>query len=114
MIGGAGQAGHDLCEKFSVEGHQDDLFIAVTDSDEVNLIACILSKQYNVASRIGPPKQYGIYTPMPYVLMFSSFLAPFGFRSQNQRCSLNSKGVFLKYRSIAFVILPSAAGGLAW
>ncbi len=29
-----------------------DLFIAVTDSDEVNLIACILSKQYDVESRI--------------------------------------------------------------
>lgn len=29
-----------------------DLFIAVTDSDEVNLIACILSKQYMVKTRI--------------------------------------------------------------
>lgn len=29
-----------------------DLFIAVTDSDEVNLVACIVSKQYTVKSRI--------------------------------------------------------------
>ena len=29
-----------------------DLFIAVTDIDEVNLITCIMSKQYNVATRI--------------------------------------------------------------
>ena len=29
-----------------------DLFIAVTDSDEVNLIACIMSSQYNVKTRI--------------------------------------------------------------
>jgi trk system potassium uptake protein TrkA len=29
-----------------------DLFIAVTDSDEVNLIACIMSKQYPVATRV--------------------------------------------------------------
>ena len=29
-----------------------DLFIAVTDSDEVNLVACIISKQYNVKTRI--------------------------------------------------------------
>ncbi|MDD5758630.1 MAG: Trk system potassium transporter TrkA [Desulfobulbaceae bacterium] len=31
---------------------QTDLFIAVTDSDEVNLIACILSQQYGVKTRI--------------------------------------------------------------
>ena len=29
-----------------------DLFIAVTDSDEVNLIACIMSRQYDVKTRI--------------------------------------------------------------
>ena len=29
-----------------------DLFIAVTDSDEVNLISCIMSSQYNVKTRI--------------------------------------------------------------
>jgi len=29
-----------------------DLFIAVTDSDEVNLIACILSNNYNVQTRV--------------------------------------------------------------
>ena len=31
---------------------ETDLFIAVTDSDEVNLIACIISKQFNVKTRI--------------------------------------------------------------
>jgi len=29
-----------------------DLFIAVTDSDEVNLVACLLSKKYNVKKRV--------------------------------------------------------------
>jgi hypothetical protein len=36
-----------------------------------------------------------------------------GFRSQNQHCSLNPFGAFLKHYSIAFAILPSIAGGLA-
>ncbi|TFG36085.1 MAG: Trk system potassium transporter TrkA [Desulfobacterales bacterium] len=101
MIVGAGQVGHHLCEKLSVEGQDvvlvdrdekklrklerdlnilpvhgsgasarvleeagiknTDLFIAVTDSDEVNLIACILSKQYNVASRIARVRNEDFY-----------------------------------------------------
>ncbi len=39
-----------------------ELFIAVTDSDEVNLIACILSKQYNVQSRIARVRNDDFYT----------------------------------------------------
>ncbi len=102
MIVGAGQVGHYLCEKLSVEGQevvlvdsdesklrklerdlnilpmrgsgasarvleeagikQTDLFIAVTDSDEVNLIACILSKQYNVKRRIARVRNEDFYT----------------------------------------------------
>lgn len=101
MIVGAGQVGHHLCEKLSVEGQEvvlvdhdekklrrlerdlnilpvlgsaasarvleeagiknTELFIAVTDSDEVNLIACILSKQYNVASRIARVRNEDFY-----------------------------------------------------
>ncbi|MEW6518978.1 MAG: Trk system potassium transporter TrkA [Thermodesulfobacteriota bacterium] len=101
MIVGAGQVGHHLCEKLSVEGQEvvlvdrdekklrklerdlnilpvhgsaasarvleeagiknTDLFIAVTDSDEVNLIACILSKQYKVASRIARVRNEDFY-----------------------------------------------------
>ncbi len=102
MIAGAGQVGHHLCEKLSVEGQEvvlidrdekklrrlerdlnilpvlgsaasarvleeagiknTELFIAVTDSDEVNLIACILSKQYNqVASRIARVRNEDFY-----------------------------------------------------
>lgn len=38
-----------------------DLFIAVTDSDEVNLIACILSKQYEVQSRIARVRNDDFY-----------------------------------------------------
>ncbi|PLX48545.1 MAG: Trk system potassium transporter TrkA [Desulfobulbaceae bacterium] len=39
-----------------------DLFIAVTDSDEVNLIACILSKQYDVQSRIARVRNEDFYS----------------------------------------------------
>ncbi len=39
-----------------------DLFIAVTDSDEVNLISCILSKQYNVQSRIARVRNEDFYS----------------------------------------------------
>ncbi|MDH5298328.1 MAG: Trk system potassium transporter TrkA, partial [Desulfobulbaceae bacterium] len=38
-----------------------DLFIAVTDSDEVNLVACILSKQYNVRTRIARVRNEDFY-----------------------------------------------------
>lgn len=38
-----------------------DLFIAVTDSDEVNLIACIISKQYNVKTRIARVRNEDFY-----------------------------------------------------
>ncbi|MGV1100173.1 Trk system potassium transporter TrkA [Thiovibrio sp. JS02] len=39
-----------------------DLFIAVTDSDEVNLIACIISKNYNVKTRIARVRNDDFYT----------------------------------------------------
>ena len=38
-----------------------DLFIAVTDSDEVNLVACIISKQYNVKTRIARVRNEDFY-----------------------------------------------------
>ncbi|HIJ78440.1 MAG: Trk system potassium transporter TrkA [Desulfobulbaceae bacterium] len=38
-----------------------DLFIAVTDSDEVNLISCIISKQYNVKTRIARVRNEDFY-----------------------------------------------------
>jgi len=103
MIVGAGQVGHHLSEKFSVEGQEvilvdkdaaklrrlerelniltvhgsgasarvleeaginnTDLFIAVTDSDEVNLVACILSKQYAVKKRIARVRNEDFLTP---------------------------------------------------
>lgn len=40
-----------------------DLFIAVTDSDEVNLVACIISKQYNVKTRIARVRNEDFYAP---------------------------------------------------
>ncbi len=40
---------------------QADLFIAVTDSDEVNLIACILSRQYAVRTRIARVRNEEFY-----------------------------------------------------
>ena len=39
-----------------------DLFIAVTDSDEVNLVACIISKQYNVKTRVARVRNQDFYT----------------------------------------------------
>jgi trk system potassium uptake protein TrkA len=39
-----------------------DLFIAVTDSDEVNLVACILSNQYNVKTRIARVRNEDFYS----------------------------------------------------
>lgn len=102
MIVGAGQVGHHLCEKLSVEGQEvvlvdqdekklrrlerelnilpvhgsgasakvleeagidkTDLFIAVTDSDEVNLVACIISKQYKVKTRIARVRNDDFYS----------------------------------------------------
>lgn len=40
-----------------------DLFIAVTDSDEVNLVACILSKQYDVKKRIARVRNEDFLSP---------------------------------------------------
>jgi trk system potassium uptake protein TrkA len=40
---------------------QTDLFIAVTDSDEVNLVACIISKQYNVKTRVARVRNEDFY-----------------------------------------------------
>ena len=42
---------------------QTDLFIAVTDSDEVNLVACIISQQYNVKTRIARVRNEDFYSP---------------------------------------------------
>ena len=41
---------------------QTDLFIAVTDSDEVNLVACIISKNYHVRTRIARVRNEDFYT----------------------------------------------------
>ncbi len=40
---------------------QTDLFIAVTDSDEVNLISCIMTKQYNVKTRVARVRNEDFY-----------------------------------------------------
>ncbi len=40
-----------------------DLFIAVTDSDEVNLVACIISKHYNVKTRIARVRNEDFFSP---------------------------------------------------
>jgi len=40
-----------------------DLFIAVTDSDEVNLVACIMSKRYDVQTRIARVRSEDFLTP---------------------------------------------------
>ncbi|MEJ2690963.1 MAG: Trk system potassium transporter TrkA [Deltaproteobacteria bacterium] len=40
---------------------QADLFIAVTDSDEVNLVACIISKQYKVKTRVARVRNEDFY-----------------------------------------------------
>jgi len=39
------------------------LFIAVTDSDEVNLVACIMSRQYDVKTRIARVRNEDFLTP---------------------------------------------------
>lgn len=39
-----------------------DLFIAVTDSDEVNLVACIISKNYKVMTRIARVRNEDFYS----------------------------------------------------
>jgi trk system potassium uptake protein len=38
------------------------LFIAVTDSDEVNLVSCIISRQYNVKTRIARVRNQDFYS----------------------------------------------------
>lgn len=40
-----------------------DLFIAVTDSDEVNLVACLLSKKYNVKKRVARVRNEDFLSP---------------------------------------------------
>ena len=40
-----------------------DLFIAVTDSDEVNLVSCIMSRQYDIATRIARVRNEDFLTP---------------------------------------------------
>jgi len=40
-----------------------DLFIAVTNSDEVNLVACMMSKQYEVGTRIARVRHEDFLTP---------------------------------------------------
>lgn len=39
-----------------------DMFIAVTDSDEVNLVSCIISQQYEVETRIARVRSEDFYT----------------------------------------------------
>ena len=41
---------------------ETDLFIAVTDSDEINLLACIISKNYNVTKRIARVRNEDFYS----------------------------------------------------
>jgi len=48
-----------VLEKAGIE--QTDLFIAVTDSDEINLIACIISRQYKVKTRIARVRNEDFY-----------------------------------------------------
>ena len=48
-----------ILEKAGIE--QTDLFIAVTDSDEINLIACIISRQYKVKTRIARVRNEDFY-----------------------------------------------------
>lgn len=40
-----------------------DMFIAVTDSDEVNLVSCIMSRQYDIATRIARVRNEEFLTP---------------------------------------------------
>jgi len=40
-----------------------ELFIAVTDSDEVNLVACLLSKKYNVKKRVARVRNEDFLSP---------------------------------------------------
>lgn len=40
-----------------------DLFIAVTDSDEVNLVSCIMSRQYKIGTRIARVRNEEFLTP---------------------------------------------------
>lgn len=48
-----------ILEEAGIE--QTDLFIAVTDSDEVNLISCIMSKQYKVKTRVARVRNEDFY-----------------------------------------------------
>ena len=48
-----------VLEKAGIE--QTELFIAVTDSDEINLIACIISRQYQVKTRIARVRNQDFY-----------------------------------------------------
>ena len=56
--------GSGVSTKVLEEGHidQTDLLIAVTDSDEVNLVACIISKKYNVKKRIARVRNEEFYS----------------------------------------------------
>ncbi len=57
MLGSGASA--RVLEEAGIE--QTDLFIAVTDSDEVNLISCIMSKQYNVKTRVARVRNEDFY-----------------------------------------------------
>ncbi|MDH3349195.1 MAG: Trk system potassium transporter TrkA [Desulfobulbaceae bacterium] len=60
-VSGSGASARTLAEAGVAK---TDLFIAVTDSDEVNLVACIMSKQYNnVATRIARVRNEDFLTP---------------------------------------------------
>jgi trk system potassium uptake protein TrkA len=57
MLGSGASA--RILEEAGIE--QTDLFIAVTDSDEVNLISCIMSKQYKVKTRVARVRNEDFY-----------------------------------------------------
>lgn len=57
-VHGRGTSAHIL-EKAGID--QTDLLIAVTDSDEVNLVSCIISQQYKVKTRIARVRNEDFY-----------------------------------------------------
>ncbi len=57
MLGSGASA--RVLEEAGIE--RTDLFIAVTDSDEVNLISCIMSKQYNAKTRVARVRNEDFY-----------------------------------------------------
>ena len=68
-----------------------DLFIAVTDSDEVNLVACIMSKQYEVKKRIARVRNEDFLSPgLPLNLMVGATRNPTPFSRSRASITGNS------------------------